>query len=205
MIPVSMYLMTLRMQDHPSHPLVKSTTLTLRPKANLKKKFKMPFGILLPRACCRLTLYPLSTWSGNLVRHHITTHTRWFSSMETIACATLRCSELRPASKSLSNFCDNSFRIIVLSAISSPLSSTKGNWPFLERNFILWSTFYKNRKYQVYELQALLWIKYKIFYTSKSYFNCNNIINDSEIFLSWIRCTVSSSCLRVNDEYVVND
>lgn len=134
-----------------------SIELTLRPKANLKKKLSIPLGILLPRACWRFTLYPLSTWSGNLVRHHMITQTRWFSSMETMACATLRCSAVRPASKSLSNFCDNSLRIIVLSAISSPLSSTNGSWPFFERNFILWSTFWK-QKQQIYK-NNLKWFR----------------------------------------------
>lgn len=122
--------------------------LTFLPNANLKKKLRIPFGILVPRACCRLTLYPLRTSSGYLVRHHITTHARWFSTIEMEAWAMFLCSAVSPASRSWPNFWESSLIIIVLSAISSPFISTKGSWPFFERYFILWSTFWNKHSFQ---------------------------------------------------------
>ena len=57
----------------------------------------------------------------------------------------------------LSNFLERVSMIMLLSAISSPLSSMKGNIPFLERCLHLWSTFCN--KMQTLELEH-----YSLFY-----------------------------------------
>lgn len=119
---------------------------TFRPNAILKKKFRMPFGNRIPSACCKFTLYPFSTKSGYFVRHQNIIHTKWFSIMEIVAWAILRCSCVRLASRSFSNLFVSSLMMIAESAISSPLSSMKGSCPFFERKRILWSTFCKWEK-----------------------------------------------------------
>ena len=86
---------------------------------------------------------------------------RWFSTMATIACCTffwswlssagISCTPRGSASRYLrsiytistfSNFLERVSMIMLLSAISSPLSSMKGSIPFLERCLHLWSTFW---------------------------------------------------------------
>ena len=89
---------------------------------------------------------------------------RWFSTMATIACCTffwswlssagISCTPPGSASRYLhniytistfSNFLESVSMIMLLSAISSPLSSMKGSIPFLERCLHLWSTFWNKQ------------------------------------------------------------
>ena len=68
---------------------------------------------------------------------------RWFSTIAIMACWTFFWSWLSSAGISFSNFLERVSMIMLLSAISSPLSSMKGRRPFLDRNLHLWSTFWK--------------------------------------------------------------
>ena len=68
---------------------------------------------------------------------------RWFSTNWIMACWTFFWSWLSSAGISFSNFLERVSMIMLLSAISSPLSSMKGRRPFLDRNLHLWSTFWK--------------------------------------------------------------
>ena len=69
-----------------------------------------------------------------------TYHWRWFSTMVTMACCTFFCSAERLAS-SLPNLLVNCLMTKSESQISSPLSSTKGKSPLLERSLEWWLMF----------------------------------------------------------------